>query len=454
MIRMSLGEAAAIVGGQLTGDDRGFEGVSTDSRTLEPGQLFCALKGERFDGHDSLPEAAGRSAAGAVVTRRMDATLACIQVPDTRRALGDLARAWRLRHHCPVIGVTGSNGKTTTKEMTAAILRQRGPTLATEGNLNNHIGLPLTLFGLSAEHEAAVIEMGANAMNDIAELADIARPDIGIVTMCGPAHLQGFGSVENVALAKGRLFEGIAPEGVAVLNADDPYRDFWLAMCGQRKVLRFGLSAGADYTADAITQGAPGEGVRFDLICPQGKVAVHLPLDGVHNVRNALAATAASVAAGATLSEVASGLAGMHAVRGRLAVRRGLGGSRVIDDSYNANPASLLAALQVLGRAEGRRWLVLGDMGELGSEAKAIHRAAGRQALELGVTRLLAVGELTRESVAEFGSGAEHFKDVTPLTECLAKDLAQDVTVLVKGSRFMQMERVVAGLVAEDMPRC
>jgi len=316
MIGMSLADAAAIVGGQLTGADHGFEGVSTDSRTLAPKQLFYALKGERFDGHDSLPQAADRGAAGAVVTRRMDTALACIHVPDTRRALGDLARAWRLRHHCTVIGVTGSNGKTTTKEMTAAILRQRGPTLATEGNLNNHIGLPLTLFGLSAEHEAAVIEMGANAMNDIAELADIARPDIGIVTMCGPAHLQGFGSVENVALAKGRLFEGIAPEGVAILNVDDPFRDFWLTMCGQRKVLRFGLSAEADFTAHEITEGAPGEGVRFELVCPQGTVTIHLPVDGVHNVRNALAAAAASMAAGATLSEVATGLAGMDAVRG------------------------------------------------------------------------------------------------------------------------------------------
>ncbi|MBM4227413.1 MAG: UDP-N-acetylmuramoyl-tripeptide--D-alanyl-D-alanine ligase [Gammaproteobacteria bacterium] len=454
MIGMSLADAAAIVGGQLTGADHGFEGVSTDSRTLAPKQLFYALKGERFDGHDSLPQAADRGAAGAVVTRRMDTALACIHVPDTRRALGDLARAWRLRHHCTVIGVTGSNGKTTTKEMTAAILRQRGPTLATEGNLNNHIGLPLTLFGLSAEHEAAVIEMGANAMNDIAELADIARPDIGIVTMCGPAHLQGFGSVENVALAKGRLFEGIAPEGVAILNVDDPFRDFWLTMCGQRKVLRFGLSAEADFTAHEITEGAPGEGVRFELVCPQGTVTIHLPVDGVHNVRNALAAAAASMAAGATLSEVATGLAGMDAVRGRLVVRRGRGGSRIIDDSYNANPASLRAALHVLGRAEGRRWLVLGDMGELGPEAAAIHRTMGREARELGVAQVFALGELTRETVEGFGPGARHFTDVTLLTESLSQDLAPDVTVLVKGSRFMQLERVVASLVAEDALPC
>lgn len=454
MIRMSLKEAAASVSGRLGGGDREFEGVSTDSRTLLPGQLFCALKGERFDGHDSLEEAARRGATGALVCRPVHTGLPCIEVPDTRAALGDLARVWRLRHHCPVIGVTGSNGKTTTKEMTAAILRQRGPTLATQGNLNNHIGLPLTLFGLSAEHAAAVIEMGANAMNDIAELAAIARPDIGIVTMCGPAHLQGFGSVENVALAKGRLFEGITPRGFAILNADDPFRDFWLAMCGQRKVLRFGLSAGAEFTAREIAEGPPGTGVRFELVCPDGAVTIALPLDGVHNVRNALAAAAASFAAGASLDHIAAGLSSMQPVRGRLVVRQGLAGSRVIDDSYNANPASLLAALRVLQRAEGQRWLVLGDMGELGPEAQAIHHRAGLEARELGVTRLFAVGALAREAVAAFGAGAEHYPEVEQLGKSLANDLARDVTVLVKGSRFMQLERVVAEIVAEDSASC
>lgn len=455
MIRLSLDEVARLVAGTTRHPAVEISGVSTDSRSLHPGELFVALRGLRHDGHDAVPEAMARGAVAVVVSRPMpSSSIPQVVVGDTREALGCLAQGWRLRHSCPVIGITGSNGKTTTKELVAAILRRRGPILATRGNLNNHIGVPLTLFGLGPEHHAAVIEMGANAMADIADLADIARPTIGIVTLCGPAHLEGFGSIENVAIAKGRIFEALPADGIAVINADDRFAADWRAATTAGKIVTFGLGDGADVTASKIEFGGPGEGIRFHLHSPWGEADVRLTLDGEHNVRNALAASAAAMSAGADLADVVAGLADAAPVKGRLVLRTGHSGARVIDDSYNANPASLAAALAVLARAGGRRWLVLGDMGELGTAETSAHVEAGVQARAAGIERLFTLGPRARLAAASFGPGGEAFDDLDALHATLAAAITAEVTVLVKASRMMGLDRLVERLSAEVMAPC
>ncbi|MGE0334014.1 MAG: UDP-N-acetylmuramoyl-tripeptide--D-alanyl-D-alanine ligase [Gammaproteobacteria bacterium] len=446
MIVMSLREAAREVDGLLKGEDVTFCGVSTDSRTLERGQLFFALKGERFDGHDSLAEAAARGACGAIVARDVVAAVPVVRVADTRVALGVLARAWRVRHAIPVIGVTGSNGKTTTKEIAGAILGRRGEVLATRGNLNNHVGVPLTLFGLSKRHTAAVIEMGANGMRDIAELVEIARPTVGLVTMCGPAHLQGFGSIENVALAKGEIYRGLGPGGIAIINSDDRFSDYWRERTDAGRISTFGIEQPADFSAVSILQRPPGQGTLFDLVTPFGHTTVESALDGRHNVYNALAAAAATAAAGATLDELRTGLAAVKPVEGRLNIKPIAAGVTVIDDTYNANPASLAAALDVLARCAGRRWLVLGDMGELGPDEIAQHLAAAKLAKHAGVERIYAVGDLATHAADAFGGGGAHFPTREALINVLRRDLVPGVALLVKASRFMQFDKVVTAL--------
>lgn len=454
MITLSLGEVARLVEGVTRSPSVEVSGVSTDSRTLQPGQLFVALPGVRHDGHDAVPEAVARGAAAVLVSRAVESDSPQVEVGDTRKALGQLAHGWRLRHRCPVIGITGSNGKTTTKELVAAILRRRGPVLATQGNLNNHIGVPLTLFGLGPEHQAAVIEMGANAMADIADLAEIASPTIGIVTLCGPAHLEGFGSIENVAIAKGRIFEALPADGIAIINADDRFAADWRKSTSASKVVTFGLGGAADVSASKVELRGPGEGVRFHLRSPWGEADVALALDGEHNVRNALAAAAATLSAGASLADVVVGLADASPVKGRLVLRSGCSGARIIDDSYNANPASLAAALAVLARADGCRWLVLGDMGELGTAETAAHVEAGVEARASGVERLFTLGQRARLAAASFGVGAEAFDDLDALHAVLAPALTGEVTLLVKASRMMGLDRLVERLSAEAATPC
>lgn len=453
MIALSLTQAAAAVGGALSGAEATFHGVSTDTRTLNPGELFVALKGERFDGHDSLAQALERGAAAAIVARETSLPIPAIRVADTRLALGRLAHHWRRRHAIPVIGVTGSNGKTSTKEMIASILRQRGDVLATRGNLNNDVGVPLTLFQLAGTHRAAVIEMGANGMRDIADLVTIAEPTVGVVTMCGPAHLAGFGALENVAQAKGEMFRRLGPAGVAVINADDRFCDYWRGISSAGSIVTFGLEQPADYRAENIALGAPGSGSTFELVAPQGRRAVALPLDGRHNIHNALAAAAAALAAGATLAEAGAGLGRVAPVNGRLNVKAGASGSVIIDDTYNANPASLAAALAVLGRCPEQRWLVLGDMGELGPGELAQHRAAGELARQHGVERLFTIGTRARHAGDAFGAGAEHFSTHAALAAALRHDLRAGIAVLVKGSRVMQLDKLIAELTPE-VGRC
>jgi UDP-N-acetylmuramoyl-tripeptide--D-alanyl-D-alanine ligase len=438
--QLQLSEATAAMQGQLQGADRAFAGVSTDTRRVAAGQLFVALQGPNFDGHDFVAEAAARGAVGAVVSRPVAADLPQIQVADTRLALAHLAAHWRGRFSIPVVAVTGSNGKTTVKEMIATILGHQGPVLATQGNLNNEIGVPLTLLQLGSEHCAAVIEEGASHVGDIAYLSQRVQPTVGVVTNAAGAHLQGFGTLEAVARTKGELFEFVTEDGVCVINADDTYCDLWRWLAGTRRIITFGLEQ------EAAVRGKWEPHQALQIITPVGELEVALQLAGRHNAMNALAATAAALAAGAELAAVKAGLESLRPVAGRLQWKPGLNGARLLDDTYNANPASLAAALAVLADCEGERYLALGDMAELGAEADSLHAAAGREARDAGVQRLYTVGSHAAQAAQAFGAQAWHFSAQAPLVECLRRDLHADVTLLVKGSRSAHMERVVAAL--------
>jgi UDP-N-acetylmuramoyl-tripeptide--D-alanyl-D-alanine ligase len=450
MERMS--DLARRLDAPLHGQDARYTRVATDTRQLAPGDLFVALKGERFDGHEFIEQARKAGAAGALVSEAQPSNLPQVIVKDTLRGLQDYAISWRGDFHIPVVGVTGSNGKTTVKQMLASILARRGPVLATQGNLNNHIGVPLTLLSLREEHRTAVIEMGANHPGEIARLAEIARPDVGVVNNAGDAHLEGFGSREGVARAKGELFEALGDQGVAVINADDDYAPLWLEIVRGADALTFGLSESADVRAVHPRPEPPDAptGMDFELRTPEGRQGVRLPLPGLHNVRNALAAAACAVVLGLDARDIATGLLNVRPAAGRLTWRKALKGARLLDDSYNANPASLRAGLELLAATRARRWLVLGDMGELGRAGEQLHHAAGEDARELGIERLYAVGPLARHAAQGFGSGAVHFEDVAALIAEVRERLAPDVALLVKGSRSARMERVVAGLTGEE----
>lgn len=447
---MSTGTLAAlapVVDGRLAGVDARFDGVSTDSRTVGAGELFVALSGPNFDGHAFVAAAAARGAAAALVARELpDCTLPQLVVADTRAALGAYARAWRLQADVDVLGVTGSNGKTTVKEMAAAILGERTATLVTRGNLNNDIGLPLTLLGLGRQHRAAVIEMGANHAGEIAYLASVAVPRVGIVTNAGSAHLEGFGSVEGVARAKGELFAALPAHGHAVINANDAHAPLWRETAAHCRRVEFGIDVEADFRVETAEVRSDGAVQSFPLHAPDRSLEFSLPALGRHNLQNALAAVAATVAMGATLDEARVALARFVGVGGRQRWFDAHRGARLLDDSYNANPDSLDAALQVLASVPGRRWLALGDMLELGTDAEAIHARAGERARALGVERLFAVGPLSAAAVRAFGPDAEHFDDAAELAARIDAELEPGVTVLVKGSRGMRMERVVAAL--------
>lgn len=449
-MRMHLAETARLLGGALHGADAPFAGVSTDSRTVAAGELFVALRGPSFDGHDFLATARARGAAGALVEHAQP-SLPCVVVDDARRALGRLAGAWRARMEVDTVAITGSNGKTTVKEMVAAILAQDAPVLATRGNLNNDIGVPLTLARLDARHRRLVVEMGANHRGEIAALAALARPRVGVITLIAPAHLEGFGSIEGVARAKGELFEALPADGVAVVNADGSYQELWRALAGARERLRFGFDAAADVRVQHRA-GAGGSRIRLDT--PHGALEARLRLAGRHNAANAAAATAAALAMGVSLECVRAGLESMRAVRGRLELRPGPRGARLLDDSYNANPDSLRVALEVLAGFPSPRWLVLGDMAELGAGAPELHREAGRLARALGADRLLALGALAGLAADAFGAGGERFESRAALARALDAELGADATVLIKGSRSMAMERVVRALLEGEVSCC
>jgi len=443
-----LRDFAALCGGQYQGEDRAYSGVSTDTRSIQGGEIYLALRGPRFDGNEFLPAAAAAGAVAAVVDRPVaGAPLPVITVADGQDALSAAARGWRSRFGGVVVGVAGSNGKTTVKEMTSAILSRRGPCLATRGNLNNHIGVPLTLLRLADEHRSAVIEIGANRPGEVAALVEIAKPDVGLITNAGAEHLEGFGDLDGVARAEGEMVAGLEAGDVAIINADDPYAAMWRGMTPAR-VVTFGLDQPADFSAADVAEELADSGFRvsFRLEAPQGSVAVRLNVGGRHNLRNALAAAAAAMSAGASLEDVATGLAAMQPVSGRLQPGRTLHGARLIDDSYNANPSSMRAGIDVLTHLPGKAWLVMGDMGELGDHARSSHVDIGRYARGQGVQRLFATGPLSTLAVEAFGAGATWFPDTESLARALNEQLTPDVTLLVKGSRSNRLERVVASL--------
>lgn len=450
-----LSDVARRIGASLHGTDAAFSRVITDTRQLQPGDLFVALKGDRFDGHDYVARAMSLGAVGALVSRIVDGGGAQILVADTLDGLQRYAQSWRQDFDIPVIGITGSSGKTTTKQMVAAVVAARGPVLATVGNLNNHIGVPLTLLSLRAEHRTAVIEMGASGPGEIALLARLAQPQIGIVTQAGDAHLEGFGSRAGVAHAKGELFAAIANNlanqaagGVAIINADDAYAPLWRQLAGNASVLSFGFAAEADVRAVdlvGVPEQAP-EATAFTLVAPVGGARIELALPGLHNVQNALSAAAVGIVLNLGIEQIAKGLANVTPVAGRLNWKTTREGARLLDDSYNANPSSLRAALDLLASLPGQRWLVLGEMRELGADAASIHEDAGRAARSLGIDRLYTLGEMAGHAADGYGDTANRYEQLDDLVAALKDRLAEGVTVLVKGSRGARMERVVAAL--------
>ncbi|MCB1877323.1 MAG: UDP-N-acetylmuramoyl-tripeptide--D-alanyl-D-alanine ligase [Chromatiales bacterium] len=450
MARMRISQLAQATGGAPVGDDVEFLRVTTDSRKLQAGDLFVALRGPNFDGHRFAGSAGEQGAVAALVSEPLAGDLPHVRVSDTRAALGSLASWWRSRFDLPVVGITGSNGKTTCKEMVAAILRQRGPVLATRGNLNNDIGLPLTLLDLNESHAYAVIEMGANHPGEIAYLTHIAKPDVALLNNAGRAHLEGFGSLEGVARAKGEIFSGLSADGIAVLNRDDRFYPLWREVIGSRPYVDFGIHPEA--LVRAATDQVPllrddlGLSQQFTIHGVGADRPVNLRLAGAHNLRNALAASAVAKALEIPAADIVDGLESMRPVAGRLNPRLAPNGALVIDDTYNANPDSLDAALASLSALHGPRWLVLGDMGELGPEAAELHRAMGEAARAAGLQRLFATGPLSRHAVGSFGAGARHFPDTDALSAAINAGLRADTIVLVKGSRAQRMERVVASL--------
>jgi len=447
---MDLATAARDVNGEVRGGNRPFLRVVSDTRALQPDDLFVALSGERFDGHDFVGQAMEAGAAGAIVNDARAPSLAgnLIVVDDPLRALGRLAAAWRARFTLPLALVVGSNGKTTVKEMTAAALSVHfgaDAVLATQGNLNNAIGLPLTLLRLRDSHLASVIELGMNHRGETAELAPMAAPTIVVVNNAQREHQEFMRSVAEVAAEHADAILALPRYGAAVINADDTHADVWrdAALRAGAKIVAFGTRSDADVRADITLR---DDGSTLLLSTPDGAAKVVLAVPGRAMAQNALAAAAAALSAGAGLDAIVKGLSGFAPIAGRLARRTAASGALVIDDSYNANPDSVRAAIDVLARARGDRWLVLGDMGEVGDGGPAFHREAGEYARSAGIDRLFTTGELAKATAAAYGPGAQHFDDVSLLGDCLAREAHAGVTVLVKGSRFMRMERVVTAL--------
>jgi UDP-N-acetylmuramoyl-tripeptide--D-alanyl-D-alanine ligase len=465
-MEMKLSDCAKIVQGTLVGEDVSFASVSIDTRAIQPKQLYIAIKGKNFDGNEFVKLAQQAGAIAAIVHANgssnlgLDSTLPHIIVDNTQLALAQLAGAWRKKLAVSVVGVTGSNGKTTVKEMIASILAVNHTVLFTQGNLNNDIGVPLTLLRLDEQHRYAVIEMGANHPKEIEYTSTYAAADVAVITNAGAAHIAGFASVDGVAKAKGEIIETLKADGVAILNGDDDYFDYWRDVAGNKKIISFGLSANADVTTHAINtalmtasplkdwQSSPIEFItRFDLSVAQQTVTINLKLAGLHNVVNALAAAAACIALGIELEQIKQGLESVKPVTGRLQPLVSRLGNIVIDDSYNANAASLKAALAVLKTCTGKPWVILGAFGELGDDSLTIHAEMGALIKASGVIRLLAVGEHTRQTVDVFGEGASFFDSQAELISVLKQEIKGDETLLIKGSRAQRMENVAAALI-------
>ena len=444
MMWLNLSEIADMVQGVLEGADTAVEGISIDSRTIKKGDLFVAITGDRFNGHDFVEAAAAAGAAAAIVSEPISAPLAKVQVADTLEALAKLAAQWRRRLEITVLALTGSNGKTTTKEMIANILRRCRRVIATSGNFNNHIGVPLTLLSMREQHDIAVVEMGANHQGEIRKLCNIAKPDIALLLNAAAAHIGGFGSLDGVAKAKGEIFESLSASATAILNKDDNYYDYWRQLLKKQRIIEFSLSDEAHFRL------LSSRGQTAELSLAGQSRTCRMQLLGVHNIANALAAAAASYAAGASIDDIVAGIESAAAVAGRLAVRRGINGSHLIDDSYNANPGSLEAALSVLKQTSGEHWLALGAMAELGDESVAFHARAGKQAKAMDVHRLFTVGDDAAIVAENFGEGGESFDSVDTLITHIKAQLKPGVSLLIKGSRAARMDRLVSALSSTD----
>lgn len=447
---MKLSTLAAQLRGKILGADVDYTGFSLDSRHIKPGQLFIAILGDQFDGHDFIELAKQRGAAAAMVERPMLSDLPLLQVLDTRKALGALAKYHRHQFSIPIIALTGSCGKTTTKEMIVAILNESGSVLTNNKNFNNDIGVPLTLLNLTAQHRYAVIEMGANHLGEIAYLSQMVNPDVALITNIEPAHLQGFGSMAGIARAKAEIFSGLSVEGTAVINADDSFSNKWQQQLASYRVVRFGLSKKSDFSATHIQVDAQGK-ATFLLHASRGEECrVGLTLPGQHHVMNALAAAAAASQLGAELADIKSGLEKTQPVPGRVNVIKTKTGATIIDDSYNANPSSVAAGLKLLAHYPGRRILVMGDMGELGENADRYHREVGQLAKELNVEEVYTCGALSALTAEAFGVKAKHYANQEELIVALKLKLQSKVTVLIKGSRSARMDKVAAALTKGD----
>ncbi len=447
MIHFTLSKAAALLNlnTELSGE---FTGVSIDTRTLTPGNLFIAIKGERVDGLDFIAQAEKAGAAAILTDRPCQSHLPILQVPDVTLALGKLAHAWRETFQLPIIAITGSNGKTTTKNMVASILtaacnNEANDVLATLGTLNNHLGLPLTLSRLGKHHRYAVIEMGMNHFGEIDYLSRLTQPTVTVITNAGASHLEGVGDLAGVAKAKGEIFNGLTQAGIAILNKDDTYFEYWQGLSRPHQTLTFGLNAKADIRVEHVN--LVDNKQEITLSTPKGKFTALLPLVGDHNVLNALAATASALAVNVSLEAIQTGLENCSAASGRLQVHQLQNGVTLIDDTYNANPLSVKAAIDTLSQFKGKKIIVLGDMKELGENAERLHETVGNQIREAGIDYLFTFGTLSANTARAFGNAAKHFNDQTPLISEL-KPLLENATILVKGSRSMHMEKVIAGI--------
>lgn len=450
---MMLSEVASALNADMVGEDVHISSVGTDSRTIESGQLFIGIKGEHYDGNHFAPEAVKLGAAAALVSDDKAEVSPSIVVKDSRLALGSLAHSWRQKFDLPLVAVTGSNGKTTVKEMITSILNvAKGNVLATKGNLNNEIGMPLSLLNIRAEHTCAVIEMGMNHLGEIRYLTNIACPQVAVVNNAGTAHIGELGSREAIAEAKGEVFEGLVDGGIAVINADDDFAKYWTSLNVGRQIITFGLTASADVTAQYSTK---NNQTQMRLTTPEGAVNVRLGVLGQHNVSNALAASAVAVALGVSNLDIAEGLEHFGGVRGRLHMLVGHKGATVIDDSYNANPDSMKAAIEVLmsqkKSANDRLIFVMGDMAELGADAMAMHAEVGAYAKQKKVPIFYTLGQASKAASAAYGAYAQHFDELENLISIIVQQLSKEAIVLVKGSRFMKMERVVDAITKEEV---
>jgi len=450
MKRIPLSLLAHWAGGELLGDDLVIGSLTNDTRTLVPGSLYVALRGERFDGHDFAYDAAMRGAAAVLVDHEVKVDVPQVVVPDTLLALARIAAGLQRDRVEKVVAITGSNGKTTVKALVVSILQRAGVTYANPGNRNNEVGLPMAVIDAPDDADFSVYEMGAGKPGDIAYLTDIVAPEVALVNNVAAAHLERMGSLAGVAETKGAIYEALPADGTAVINADDAFAEYFASRVPDRRILRFGLEATADLTARDIR--ATADGSSFVLVAPHGEAAVDLRLPGRHNVLNALAAAAVAVACGVSLATIADGLSAAQPVAGRQVAHALPGGAVLVDDSYNANPGSLAAAIDTLAAASaqagGEGWLVLGDMRELGDDAEALHADAGRRAKAAGLRRLYTLGPLSAAAAAAFGEGARSFHNHASLADALRAELRAGVRCLVKGSRGSAMDRIVAALLS------